>query len=505
MPRPARRLPGRLPPRRLLRTWPIMVLTVVLAAAVGLIGSIAGPKWDPAPLTETIVPTTTDVSIPGADSPGEGTYVVTRTVVEIDLGEVTVPGWLFEPEGAPRGPGVVFIHGAGTGDPDAFEGQVHALASAGIRALVPAKRMDTYSTRQRDYAAMAVDYLASWRFLRAVPGVDPARVGLYGESEGAWIAPIAGAREPEVAFMILASAPVVSPREQAAYATATYLRNTNVPRAMFRAIPRALGAKIPGGGFEYADFDVGPFLEEVDQPVLMAYGTADASMPIVQGAQIVRDRLGAHGNDQVTVRYFQNADHGLKVNDQLAPGFTTVLADWVWGLPRTADLPPHIAGASPTQDIAAGPVPEPRWYASGDFLIYSALAVVLLSLAGVGLCAGAALRHREWGSVARHAVATVLAAFAVVAVFVGYAGQVADLATSYRLNDALVLGGWALVHLAGLFAVAVAVLSMRQTYMAWKRGEVLSPLTRTGAWACHAGALSILVIAAYWGVFPGAG
>lgn len=443
-------------------------------------------------------------------APGEGGYRVQRSEITVDLGPVSVPAWLFEPLGAPDGPGVVFVHGAGTVTPDAFEAQVTALAAAGIRALVPAKRIDTYSTRERDYIDMADDYLHSWHALRELPGVQAHRVGLYGESEGAWIVPVAAVAEPEVAFVILASAPVVSPREQAAYATANYLHNTNAPRGMFRAIPRALGAKIPGGGFEYVDFDVTPYLDQLNQPVLMVYGTGDASMPVVQGAQTVMEHLQRRGNDQVTVRYFKGADHGLRVGGALAPRAAEVLRDWVGGLPGTAVPQARVAGADPTQRFVAGPVPEPRWYASGNFLIYSALVVVGLSVGGVVLCAWAAVRRAEWGPVVRHSIATVLAAFALVAVFIGYVGQVADLAVNYRLNDAVVIGGWVLVHVTGLFAVIIAVLSIRAAYIARARrarghGPGLSALTRVGAWACHLGALSLLLLASYWGVFPGVG
>src|SRR5699024_2096740 len=104
---------------------------------------------------------------------------------------------------AQAGPGVVFIHGAGTAEVDAFFPQAHALASSGIRAIVPAKHQETYSTRHRDYEEMALHYLAAWNTLRELPGVLQNQVGLYGESEGAWIAPIAGSLEPEVAFTIL--------------------------------------------------------------------------------------------------------------------------------------------------------------------------------------------------------------------------------------------------------------------------------------------------------------
>src|SRR5699024_7772246 len=65
----------------------------------------------------------------------------------------------------------------------------------------------------------------------------PTQVGIYGESEGAWIAPIAAVAEPGVAYLVLVSAPIVPPREQFAFATDSYLRNVGVPEALLRAIP----------------------------------------------------------------------------------------------------------------------------------------------------------------------------------------------------------------------------------------------------------------------------
>src|SRR5699024_7242984 len=147
-------------PRR--RTWPIIALSVGLTFTVGLLGSIAGPKWEPAPADISLPISSDDVAvISGAPAPSmHGPYEVERTDLRIDLGPVSVPAWLFEPVGAPPGPAVVFIHGAGTVHPNAFAGQVQALTSAGIRTIVPAKRVDTYSTRERDYSQMATDYLA---------------------------------------------------------------------------------------------------------------------------------------------------------------------------------------------------------------------------------------------------------------------------------------------------------------------------------------------------------
>ena len=96
--------------------------------------------------------------------------------------------------------------------------------------------------------------------------------------------------------------------QQAAFAVDQYLRNTGVPDQVFRAIPRAVGMQLPGGGFEYVDFDVAPYQRQMTQPVLAVYGTADQSMPIIQGAeQLIRDIAIAGNSDYPDLVYRTNA------------------------------------------------------------------------------------------------------------------------------------------------------------------------------------------------------
>ncbi len=241
------------------------------------------------------------------------------------------------------------MHGAGTGRyQDAFVTQAHDLASAGIVTMVPDKRLDTYSTRQRDYVVMANDYLRSLELLRRLPGVDPARVGVYGESEGCWIVPVMAADNANVAFSILVAAPVVAPREQAAFASDSYLRATGVPVEVLRAIPRTLGMRPPGGGFGYVDFDVQPFQQRMRQPVFVAYGTGDAAMPTVQGALEIIDDLATAGNDGWTVRYYDGADHGIRIDKVVVPDFLRDLAAWIQSLPNSARPGRRSPAPSPT-------------------------------------------------------------------------------------------------------------------------------------------------------------
>ncbi|MDM7831545.1 acyl-CoA thioester hydrolase/BAAT C-terminal domain-containing protein [Cellulomonas sp. MW9] len=476
-----------------------------------------GPQWDPVPLADPILAESPSTAIGGA--PTLGSYPVRIERVTVQLDGTTVGAKIRIPVGAPEPmPGVVFVHGAGTGSSEtAFSEQTAAMAAAGIVTMVPDKRLDTYSARHRDYVAMAADYERSVALLRVHEGVDPARVGVYGESEGAWIAPVMAASDPRLAFVVLASAPVVPPREQAAFAADNYLRNTNVPHGVFRAIPRAVGMALPGGGFEYADFDVTPFQRKMTQPVLMVYGTGDSSMPIVQGAeQVLRDTAIA-GNGDVTVRYYAGANHGLKIDGVMAASFLTDLSGWVLGLPATAAAPPRIAGDQPTQEFVAAPVPEPSWLRDGDVVIATVLVGAGLIVLPLVLVPGAravevvrrrrgratAVVHRFPRGIPLRMVVCALGAVLTVAGLVWYLVAIAKLALDYEQNDVVVKGGWVGVRLLGIAAVAalVVLLQREREALALVGRQAEGVLRAISFWAVVVGCSVVLVVLAYWGVF----
>lgn len=496
-----------------------VVASLGAVLGLGLLGSVSGPGWSPRPLESTLVTQTEDVTIGGdVVTTPVGTYDVESEIIEVDVGGTTVDAEITTPviddrrdrvDGTPdRFPAVLFMHGAGTGQHTAFRETARALASAGVVAMVPDKRLDTYTTRERDYAEMAADYLDSLEVLRARPEVDPSRVGVYGESEGGWIAPIAAATSPDVAFLIQVSSPVVSPRQQAAFATDSYLRNLGVPQALLRAIPRGVGAHVPGGGFEYADFDVRPYQRAVTQPTLIVYGTDDASMPTIQGAEIMINDMAAAGNGQYTVRYFEGANHGIRVDGVLVPEFLDVLARWVQGLPETATAQPRIAGAQPEQRFAAEPVERPRWYADGDMLLAGLQAAALAIAVGPVLWLLARLLRRPTNALpsplARWMAALALSTAVLLAAFVGYLVRVAQLALNYETDPVLVQGGWLGIQFLGVTAVAIFVNSVARVVGAGRSGLLgatgwIGLLTIAGV---HVGCLVLLLVAAYWGVFP---
>ena len=485
-----------------------------MVLALGLLGSVAGPGWSPRTLESTIVTQTDDVSIGGdvATLP-VGSLAVTSTLVEVELDGAVVEAEISAPEVAsdpdpPQYPGVVFIHGAGTGHHTAFGQTARALASAGVVAMVPDKRLDTYTTRERDYPRMAEDYLASVELLRELPYVDPERVGVYGESEGCWIAPIVAATDPDVAFLIQVSAPVVPPRQQAAFATDAYLRNVGVPSALLRAIPRGIGSQVPGGGFEYVDFNVRPYQRVVEQPALIVYGTADASMPTVQGALAMIDDMAEAGNDAYTVRYFADANHGIRVGSTLVPEFLEVLARWIQGLPETARAEPRIAGEQPQQRFAADPVERPRWYADGDVLVAGLQAGAVAIAIGPALWLVAVLVRRRPkplpAPVAKWMAVVALGTLLTLAAFAGYLVRVGRLALDYQTDPLFVHGGWLVVQMLGVATAVAYVLSVSRAVVAGRASQLgrtgwIGLLTIAGV---HVGTLALLIFAAYWGVYP---
>lgn len=494
--------------------WRAITETVVALIVLAVVGAVLGPQWAPAPLDGDLKVSTPSTAI--GNAPALASYPVRTSVVTVQLDGTTVQAQVSEPVGAPGDrPGVVFVHGAGTGKFSiAFVDQAHALAAAGIVAIVPDKRLDTYSVTHRDYVAMAGDYDRSVQLLRGWRGVDPERVGVYAESEGAWIAPVMAVQDPRIAFVVLASAPVVPPRQQAAFAVDSYLRRTAVPAEVFRAIPRAVGLSVPGA-FEYVDFDVSPWQQQMRQPVLVAYGTADYSMPLMQGPQKILADTATAGNQDVTVRFYGGANHGLRVGQDVVPAFLTDLSGWVLGLPATAGSAPGVAGAQPEQEFEAAPVPTPRWLRDGTVLLTfvvaaaSALALALL-LAGFQRLVRATVGHRASGSAAGYApgvgsrvlwcgVGSVL----TIVVLGWYLMSVARLALDYQRDTLVVTGGWVGVRLAGVATVAVGVVALRKIAEVRRQGGPVATgvLSRAALGVALVATLALLVVLAYWGVF----
>ena len=58
------------------------------------------------------------------------------------------------------------------------------------------------------------DVMAVIEQLEERPEVDRARIGLWGFSQGAWVAPLAASRSDKIAYLVLLASTGVTPAEQ---------------------------------------------------------------------------------------------------------------------------------------------------------------------------------------------------------------------------------------------------------------------------------------------------
>ncbi|HEY7526181.1 MAG TPA: alpha/beta hydrolase [Candidatus Limnocylindria bacterium] len=248
-----------------------------------------------------------------------------RLEVEFTNGGVTLAGTVTLPDGEGPWPGIVTVHGASAGSRDfrLFTHLESLLAPAGMAVLRYDRRGSGASAGDfyaASFEALADDALAALGTLAGQPGVDPTRIGLFGFSQGGWIAPLAASRSASVAFMVLVGACAVTPAEQMSYVAATQIAEAgHGPAAVRRALevraavdealrgrrPRREAAElvrtISGEPwFELAwlsappaepndedrkwrlemDYDVRPLLEGLDLRVLLLHGSHDRWTPV---------------------------------------------------------------------------------------------------------------------------------------------------------------------------------------------------------------------------------
>jgi uncharacterized protein len=315
----------------------------------------------------------------------------------------TLHGAVLVPDGSSstgRKPAVALVHGAGPHPRDDQRDEAEAFARQGIVTLIYDKRTEGYSQIERSYELLADDALAAVDVLRDHPEVDSDAVGLWGLSEGAWVVPIA-ASDPEgreaVDFVILVAASGVPPARQHSWNLENNLRHQGVSGSMVEAISRTGTRLLVGAGvFAEADHDPVEPLERMRQPVLALWGGKDRIQPPAESARILRKALEKGGNARYEIRFFPDAEHGLRsspdgfvVGEQLVPRYAETVATFVEDVERGEAPGPSIVGKIPEQARSSQPLPplalwESAWMQLGAvamstlaFALYPASTFVL--------------------------------------------------------------------------------------------------------------------------------
>jgi dienelactone hydrolase len=411
---------------------------LVLATVVMIILPAQPARATPADLT------TTEVSFPGS-------------------GGVTLHGSVVAPTAAgERLPGIVMVHGSGPGKREELRAAADAFAHRGIVTLIYDKRTIGYSIVQRDYAVLADDALAGVQVLRARADVDPARVGLWGLSEGAWVAPLAATRSADVAFLLTVGAVGVTPAQQTAWSDGEYLRHHGVSGSLLQMEVTGVRFAIGTGQFAEATYDPVPVWEQVHQLVLAVWGTLDRQAVPEESSRIIQQALERGGNTHYTIRFipgvghnlYRTLDGGFDHLDTLPADYGDVEASWVNGLAH--GLPAASADPAPNQDRQSVALAPLAWYESPWLLLG---AFVLLPVAFLSYpLAGAVrrIRGRRGLSPARGPARWLAATgLATVLGFLGYFGFM--VVTAANLIGPVVLGRpipWLILQLLAIGTVA---------------------------------------------------
>jgi len=302
-----------------------------------------------------------------------------ETDVSFRNGDVALPGSLLLPPGPGRHPAVVLIHGSSTPSRNDFRFYGDLFARRGIAALIYDKRDaggDPRGSGRYSLRDLAGDALAAVELLKGREDIDPREIGLWGHSQGGWVAPIAAAASRDVAFVISFSGPGVSFAEVGRYADATRLRAHGAteaeiveataalarvddfvrrggearelqtflddtwrrPWAAWTTVPRRVPtAEQIRDELRWRDNDLDPalFWEKITAPALVMFGELDDVVPVAASAERIAAALKRAGNGDATIRIFPKAGHTI----QPAPDFLDSMLDWterrVKGGPRS--------------------------------------------------------------------------------------------------------------------------------------------------------------------------
>ncbi|MFF2086184.1 alpha/beta hydrolase family protein [Nocardia sp. NPDC058176] len=302
-------------------------------------------------------------------------------------GDITIAGTLTTPEGDGPFPAMLLITGSGPQDRnEEIMGHkpFQLLADTFTRAGYAVLRTDdrgvggtSGTLDQATYPDLADDAAAGVAFLRERPEIDPARVGLFGHSEGGYLAPLIAARpDSNIAFAILMAGPSVPGADVLIEQNEVIMASSGAPQEQIDAQVRfvtewtaLLRAGDTEGAKAYAQqhndslpeaertpqsavdsfstpymtsfvtYDPKPALEAMRIPVLAFFGGTDQQVIATQNEGPMRENLA--GAPDATVHTFPGLNHMMQPSESgkpseyvtiettIDPSVLTYVTDWL--------------------------------------------------------------------------------------------------------------------------------------------------------------------------------
>lgn len=262
---------------------------------------------------------------------------------------VLLKGTLSKPDMTGPYPVVIVAHtsAAGTRDFGVYQHLADVLLDCGVAVFIFDRRGSGDSTGKFETATffdLAADMQAAIDYLKLRSDIDPKHIGLWGMSQGGWIAPLTAANSGDVAFVIAISAVGVSPAEQMNFSAEYELREKKISEKTisqmlelrglvddyFRGIANRsevqdklnefrneawlslayLDGPLPEDPtavkwYQEMDFDPIPSIQKINVPVLLLYGECDPWVPIAKSIA----RWEEFGPKDLTIHQIKGANH----------------------------------------------------------------------------------------------------------------------------------------------------------------------------------------------------
>jgi pimeloyl-ACP methyl ester carboxylesterase len=305
----------------------------------------------------------------------------TEREVSFQNDSVELSGTLLLPHVQGRSPAVVFLHGSGPMTRAGFRPYAEEFAKLGVASLFFDKRGTgssggSWLTSSLD--DLAGDALAAIQYLKTEERIDPGRIGFWGISQAGWVAPLVASQSKDVAFMILISGGGASPRESELFSYRKEFEKAglseseksdavrvldmyfdylttgegrsrliagldSIRASRLKPLAEQLDRIIPSeenrrnwswvGAYEHVHD-----IEKVKCPVLLMFGDRDAEHPTELAVERWREGLKKAGNDEVTIKIFPGAGHGIRMREgytgkgraPFADGYEEVQLGWLW-------------------------------------------------------------------------------------------------------------------------------------------------------------------------------
>ena len=272
--------------------------------------------------------------------------------IQFKNNKIDLVGNLATPINEKRNPLIIVAHtsSAATRDSEVYQHLIDILPKKGIAVFIFDRRGSGGSSGNFEKASfldLASDIIASIDLLKQRNDIDSSKIGIWGLSQGGWIAPLVASKSKDVSFIIPISSSGVSPADQMDYSAEFELRENgfseekvNLMLDIRKSVNEYfrdekdysvvlndvnsirsedwfkfayLDGELPKNPtetkwFQELDFTPIPIIKKINIPVLLLYGEKDPWVPVQKSIEIWKE----YGPKDLKILQIKGANHFMR-------------------------------------------------------------------------------------------------------------------------------------------------------------------------------------------------